>query len=185
MAVLRPTGGYPRCWRLGRRVRCAVLCEVTAQQSLLRRPLAHQPATCRCESRPIALRFTVPRRSGLAEECPCEGSANGPCRDQLPMGWTECLAVRDSATPRSAATVVDTPLPQLVSGRQLPESCSSSRCLAWFGLSFGCLPRSRPLAFATFMASRVRSRIRSDSNSATIANTVEQRPPHRVGRIVD
>jgi hypothetical protein len=28
-------------------VRCAVLCEVTAQQSLLRRPLAHQPATYR------------------------------------------------------------------------------------------------------------------------------------------
>jgi hypothetical protein len=38
------------------------------------------------------------------------------------------------------------------------------------GFSFGCLPRSRPLAFATFIPSRVRSRIRSASNSATIAN---------------
>ena len=44
-----------------------------------------------------------------------------------------------------------------------PESWSSSRCLAWFGFSFGCLPRSRPLALATCMPSRVRSRIRSDS----------------------
>ena len=47
---------------------------------------------------------------------------------------------------------------------ELPESCSSSRCLAWCGFSFGCLPRSRPLAFATFIPSRVRILIRSDSN---------------------
>ena len=34
-----------------------------------------------------------------------------------------------------------------------------------------CLPRRRPLAFATCMPSRVRRRMRSDSNSATIART--------------
>jgi hypothetical protein len=38
-------------------------------------------------------------------------------------------------------------------------------------LSLGCLPRSRPLAFATFMPSRVRARMRSASNSATIASS--------------
>jgi hypothetical protein len=32
--------------------------------------------------------------------------------------------------------------------------------------------------------SQVRSRIKSDSNSATIANKLKQ-PPHRVGRIMD
>jgi len=49
-------------------------------------------------------------------------------------------------------------------------------------LSLGCLPRSRPLAFATFMPSRVRSRIRSDSNSATIASTLNSsRPTASVG----
>ena len=46
-----------------------------------------------------------------------------------------------------------------------------------FRLSLGCLPRSRPLAFATFMPSRVRSRIRSDSNSATIASTLNNCRP--------
>jgi hypothetical protein len=33
-----------------------------------------------------------------------------------------------------------------------PELYSSSRCLAWFGLSFGCFPRSRPWALATFIS---------------------------------
>ena len=37
----------------------------------------------------------------------------------------------------------------------------------------GCLPSNRPFAFATFMPSRVRSRMRSASNSATIASTGE------------
>ena len=35
-------------------------------------------------------------------------------------------------------------------------------------VSLGCLPRSRPLALATFMPSRVRSRIRSDSFMWTV-----------------
>jgi hypothetical protein len=45
------------------------------------------------------------------------------------------------------------------------------------GVSLGCLPRSRPLALATFIPSRVRSRIRSDSNSATMANTLNSSRP--------
>ena len=44
----------------------------------------------------------------------------------------------------------------------------------------------RPLALATFMPSRVRSRIRSDSNSATIANTLNSsRPRGSVGSWVE
>ena len=44
------------------------------------------------------------------------------------------------------------------------------------------LPRSRPFAFATFIPSRVRILIRSDSNSATIANTLNSsRPTGSVG----
>ena len=35
------------------------------------------------------------------------------------------------------------------------------------------------------MPSRVRSRIRSDSNSATMAKKVKQQPTYRVGRVVD
>ena len=49
--------------------------------------------------------------------------------------------------------------------------------LGYRGLSLGCLPRSRPLAFATFIPSRVRSRTRSDSNSATMANTLNNSRP--------
>ena len=48
-----------------------------------------------------------------------------------------------------------------------------SRWLAWFGFSFGWMPHRRPFALATYMPSRVRSRIRSDSNSATISNTLK------------
>lgn len=44
-----------------------------------------------------------------------------------------------------------------------------------FRLQLGLLGRSRPLALATFIPSTVRSRIRSDSNSATIANTLNNR----------
>ena len=49
--------------------------------------------------------------------------------------------------------------------------------LAWFGFSFGCLPRRSPFALATCMPSRVRILIRSDSNSATIANTLNNKLP--------
>jgi hypothetical protein len=38
-----------------------------------------------------------------------------------------------------------------------------TRCASWRGLSLGCLPRNRPLAFAIFIPSRVRSRMRSAS----------------------
>ncbi len=48
----------------------------------------------------------------------------------------------------------------------------------------GCLPRSRPLALATFMPSRVRSLIRSDSNPMIVERAIavsrallEQLPP--------
>jgi len=47
----------------------------------------------------------------------------------------------------------------------------------------GCLPRSLPLALATFMPSRVRILIRSDSNSAIIARTLK--PPDWVVRVME
>jgi hypothetical protein len=47
-----------------------------------------------------------------------------------------------------------------------------SALIASVVLQFGLLARTRPLAFATFIHLRVRSRIRSDSNSATIADTL-------------
>jgi hypothetical protein len=66
------------------------------------------------------------------------------------------------------------------------SSCSSTRCLAWFAFNFGCLPRSRPLALATFIPSRVRIRIRSVSNSATIASTLSSsRPTGSVGSWIE
>jgi hypothetical protein len=50
------------------------------------------------------------------------------------------------------------------------------------GLSLGCVPRSRPLALATFMPSRVRIRARSASNSAIMARTLNNsRPAGSVG----
>ena len=45
------------------------------------------------------------------------------------------------------------------------------------GVSFGDFPRSRPLALATFIPSRVRARMRSASNSATIASTLNNSFP--------
>jgi len=45
------------------------------------------------------------------------------------------------------------------------------------GVEFGCLPRSRPLALATFMPSLVRILIKSDSNSAIIARTLNSSRP--------
>ena len=84
---------------------------------------------------------------------------------------------------------VDRPTPKSSASSawvSFPESCSSSRCLVWLGFNFGCLPRSRPLALATFIPSRVRSRIRSDSNSATIANTLNKsRPTGSVGSWIE
>jgi hypothetical protein len=58
-------------------------------------------------------------------------------------------------------------------------NCSSwpSALIASVVLQFGLLARTRPLAFATFIPLRVRSRIRSDSNSATIADTLNSSRP--------
>ena len=57
-----------------------------------------------------------------------------------------------------------------------------TRCPSWRRVSLGCLPGSLPLALATFIPSRVRRRIRSDSNSATIATTLNtSRPTASVG----
>ena len=51
--------------------------------------------------------------------------------------------------------------------------------LGLIGFSFGCLPRRRTLAFATLIhpLARVRIRIRSASNSATIASTLKSSQP--------
>ena len=45
------------------------------------------------------------------------------------------------------------------------------------GVAYPC---NRPFAFATFIPSRVRNLIRSDSNSAVMAKHVEQQPANRI-----
>ena len=50
--------------------------------------------------------------------------------------------------------------------------------------NFGCFPRRRPFAIATCIPSRVRARIRSDSNSATIASTLKKQAPDWIERVV-
>jgi hypothetical protein len=58
----------------------------------------------------------------------------------------------------------------------------ATRWASWRAFNLDCLPRSRPFALATFMPSRVRRRMRSASNSATIANTLNNnRPTGSVG----
>ena len=53
-------------------------------------------------------------------------------------------------------------------------------------IQLGLLTAQLPLAFATFIPSRVRSRIRSDSNSATIASTLNiNLPTGSVGSYTD
>jgi hypothetical protein len=61
-----------------------------------------------------------------------------------------------------------------------PALCNSTRCASCFTLSLGALPRSRPLALAIFMPSRVRLRVRSASNSAIITNVVNSYRPLRL-----
>src|SRR3977135_1070934 len=54
------------------------------------------------------------------------------------------------------------------------------------GLSLGFLPRSRPFVRATFIPSRVLILIRSDSNSATMARTLNSNlPTGSVGSCTD
>ena len=54
-----------------------------------------------------------------------------------------------------------------------------------FSDSFGCLPRSLPLARAMAIPSRVRILIRSASNFGEGGQNVEEHFAHRIGRIVD
>ena len=63
---------------------------------------------------------------------------------------------------------------------QFPESC-----IAWLGFSLGCLTRIRPLAFATFIPSRVRSRIEVGFELGHHREDVEQQPSDWVGWIMD
>ena len=63
-----------------------------------------------------------------------------------------------------------------------PRSCSSNRRARCVFDSFGCFPFSLPLARATAIPSRVRMLIRSRSNSATMASTLNSsRPTGSVG----
>jgi len=58
-----------------------------------------------------------------------------------------------------------------------PSLYSCTRCFCSAAQSLGCLPRSRPFALAIFMPSLVRSRERSTSNSAIIANALNNSFP--------
>ena len=63
-----------------------------------------------------------------------------------------------------------------------PVACAATRRASSLGVSLGCSPFRRPLALAIFMPSRVRARMRSASNSAIIARTLNSsRPTGSVG----
>lgn len=67
-----------------------------------------------------------------------------------------------------------------------PARWRLTRWASWDLESWGFLPRRLPFALATAMRpSRVRARMRSASNSATMARRVEQELPHRIVRVVD
>jgi hypothetical protein len=59
----------------------------------------------------------------------------------------------------------------------VPRVVQLQQVLGLVRLELRLLSRSRPLALATFIPSLVRSRIRSDSNSATIASTLNNSRP--------
>jgi len=67
-----------------------------------------------------------------------------------------------------------------------PVLCRSTSSASRVGVSLGLRPRSLPAARATARASRVRALIRSDSNSATMASTLNNsRPTGSVGSCTD
>jgi hypothetical protein len=65
-----------------------------------------------------------------------------------------------------------------------PARHSSTRCASCAGLSLGCLPRSRPLALATFMPPRVSHPDQVRLEFGDHREDVEQQPPDRVVRVV-
>ena len=78
----------------------------------------------------------------------------------------------------SARYTVERPTPNRSASSAVlcsPDSRRATRCASCRGLSLGYLPRSRPFAFATFIPSRVRNRIRTDS--ATMASTLNSNRP--------
>jgi hypothetical protein len=70
-----------------------------------------------------------------------------------------------------------------LAGGALPRPMQGPRWGCCFGLSVGCLPRSRPLARATFIPLRVLIRARSASHSAIMVNTLDNRRPPRICRV--
>ena len=91
--------------------------------------------------------------------------------------WLGCVQVRDGVVwlRSTARYTVDRPTPNSSASSAVlcsPAASRCTRCASWRTVSLGLRPRKCPLALATLMPSRVRSRIRADSNSATIANTL-------------
>ena len=66
-----------------------------------------------------------------------------------------------------------------------PDLSSATRWVSWRGLSFGCLPRGRPLAFPILMPSRVRRWDEVGLEIGDHGRHVEQQSADRVGRVVD
>ncbi len=66
-----------------------------------------------------------------------------------------------------------------------PDLSSATRWVSWRGLSFGCLPRGRPLAFPILMPSRVRRWDEVGLEFGDHGRHVEQQSADRVGRVVD
>ena len=109
------------------------------------------------DSVPLRRRARDGRRRELPSMLYCRPRESGSGLDAL--AFDGAVDRRAAHAPKSSAT-----------SRLLysPRCTSETRCASWRRLSLGCLPRSRPLASATLMPSRVRSRIRSDSNLSVV-----------------
>ena len=107
------------------------------------------------------------------------GVASAPRRRFSDVGFCRNPLAFDGRVDRGSA---DTEKLGTSSVLYSPLCTSETRCASCLRLSLGCFPRSRLLALGTLMPSRVRNRIRSDSNSATMARTLNSgRPTASVG----
>ena len=67
----------------------------------------------------------------------------------------------------------------------MPRSCSSRRFFGLVGFSFDCLPRSRPLALATYIPSRGAQPYQIGLELRNHPEHVEQEPSDGIGGVVN
>lgn len=105
----------------------------------------------------------APRRDGIPHGCAVQTPVRAMfSSSRRPCGGCSCPVALslDGAVDGRAAHAEEV---GDLGGGVLAAWTRETRWASWRRLSLGCLPRRWPLALATFMPSRVRSRIRSDS----------------------